>query len=180
MSVCNMGVLCKRDSWSFAINKKYLQSFKIRLVTTSTFSFLYFIRRNAMTLKIGFFTAAAIIFFQIISTLVLYRFIRLDLYLCFVAILFFIMGKFLNKKEVPVKEQAPVLQSNILLLLSAKELQILKLIAEGKTNKEIAAIQFIEISTVKTHINNIYTKLSIKNRKEASVKYNELFTSHSS
>ncbi len=147
-------------------------------MTTSSFPLIYFIRRNLIILKIGFFTAVAIIFFQIISTLVLYRFVRLDLYLCFVAALFFIKGILLNKNKELIKEQVIIPQNNILLLLSARELQIIKLIAEGKTNKEIAAIQFIEISTVKTHINNIYTKLAITNRKEARVKYSELHRSH--
>lgn len=81
---------------------------------------------------------------------------------------------FLNKRTKPVQDQMPVPENNILLLLSAKELQVLKLIAEGRTNKEIAAIQFVELSTVKTHINNVYSKLAINNRKEARVKFNEL------
>ena len=52
-------------------------------------------------------------------------------------------------------------------VLTAKELEILQMIAEGKSNKEIANLLFIEISTVKTHINKIYTKLNVKSRKEA-------------
>jgi DNA-binding NarL/FixJ family response regulator len=63
--------------------------------------------------------------------------------------------------------------SDSIALLSAKEWQILKLVAEGKTNKEIAAVQFVEVSTVKTHLNNIYGKLSVNNRKEARAKYAE-------
>ena len=87
------------------------------------------------------------------------------------------MGLFFNKDKKLTKESSST-QFNVLKQLSAKELQVLALIADGKTNKEIAAIQFIEISTVKTHINNIYTKLTIKNRKEARVKYIELSTGH--
>ena len=147
-------------------------------MTTTLFSLKRFISRNELILKVGFLTASAIIFFQVISTFVMYRFIRLDVYLCFVAVAFFMAGVLLNKSKEPVKEETTSPQDNILLLLSTRELQVLKLIAEGRTNKEIAAIQFIEISTVKTHINNMYTKLSVSNRKEARAKYNEFATGH--
>ncbi|MEL6926400.1 MAG: helix-turn-helix transcriptional regulator, partial [Bacteroidota bacterium] len=52
-------------------------------------------------------------------------------------------------------------------VLTQKEQQILQLIGEGKSNKEIAAQLFVELSTVKTHINKIYSKIGVSNRKEA-------------
>lgn len=48
-----------------------------------------------------------------------------------------------------------------------QEIKILELISLGKSNKEIANDLFIELSTVKTHINKLYSKLGIKNRQEA-------------
>ena len=50
--------------------------------------------------------------------------------------------------------------------LTAKEQEILRLIATGKSNKEIANALFVEVSTVKSHINKIYAKLKVKNRRE--------------
>ena len=50
--------------------------------------------------------------------------------------------------------------------LTAKEQEILDLILTGKSNKEIASSLFIEVSTVKTHINKIYGKLDVKSRRE--------------
>ena len=50
--------------------------------------------------------------------------------------------------------------------LTAKEQEILDLILAGKSNKEIASSLFIEVSTVKTHINKIYGKLNVKSRRE--------------
>ena len=50
--------------------------------------------------------------------------------------------------------------------LSKQELMIRNLIAEGKSNKEIASELFISLSTVKTHITNIYGKLNVSNRQE--------------
>lgn len=51
--------------------------------------------------------------------------------------------------------------------LTAREKDILGLIALGKGNQEIAAALSIEEKTVKNHINNIYSKLQIKSRYEA-------------
>jgi LuxR family maltose regulon positive regulatory protein len=48
--------------------------------------------------------------------------------------------------------------------LSERELEILGLIANGFTNKEIADILVIAVSTVKSHINNLYGKLGTHSR----------------
>lgn len=52
--------------------------------------------------------------------------------------------------------------------LSEREREVLQKIGEGKPNKQIADELFISLSTVKTHINNIYRVLKVSNRKEAS------------
>ena len=52
--------------------------------------------------------------------------------------------------------------------LTQKEKEILMLIGRGKSNKEIAGELFVELSTVKTHINRIYSKLHLKDRREAA------------
>lgn len=51
--------------------------------------------------------------------------------------------------------------------LTQKEAEIFKLIVSGKSNKDIANELFVELSTVKTHINKIYSKLGISDRKGA-------------
>lgn len=51
--------------------------------------------------------------------------------------------------------------------ISKKEWRVLQYIIDGKSNDEIAQTMFIAVSTVKTHINNLYKKLSVANRKEA-------------
>jgi DNA-binding CsgD family transcriptional regulator len=53
-----------------------------------------------------------------------------------------------------------------LLQLSRKEHEVIRLILEGKSNKEICSESFIEHSTLKSHINHIYKKLDVKSRKE--------------
>ena len=51
-------------------------------------------------------------------------------------------------------------------VLSPQEQKVFKLMHEKHTNKEIGEQLFISLSTVKTHINNIYSKLSISSRKD--------------
>ena len=53
--------------------------------------------------------------------------------------------------------------------LSDREVQVLKLIANGKDNAQIAGELFISAKTVKNHISNILLKLSIENRIQAAV-----------
>jgi NarL family two-component system response regulator LiaR len=53
--------------------------------------------------------------------------------------------------------------------LSDRELEVLKLIANGKDNAQIAAELVISPKTVKNHISNILMKLQIHNRIQAAV-----------
>lgn len=55
--------------------------------------------------------------------------------------------------------------------LSKQELAIKKLILQQKSNKEIATELFISVSTVKTHITNLYKKLHVVNRSELQLKF---------
>lgn len=51
-------------------------------------------------------------------------------------------------------------------VLSNRELEVLTLLAQGYTNKEIAEKMFISVKTVETHRAKIYSKLSIESRAE--------------
>ncbi|NLM41978.1 MAG: response regulator transcription factor [Firmicutes bacterium] len=53
--------------------------------------------------------------------------------------------------------------------LTARELEVLNLIAQGKTNQEIAAELFIGIKTVKTHVSNVLSKLGVEDRTQAAI-----------
>lgn len=58
--------------------------------------------------------------------------------------------------------------------LSERELEVLALIAAGKSNKEIARSLYVSTSTVKTHINNFYRKLSVRSRTQALARAREM------
>jgi DNA-binding NarL/FixJ family response regulator len=53
--------------------------------------------------------------------------------------------------------------------LSSRELEILGLIGRGKTSKEIAADLVLSVATVQRHIANIYAKIDVRSRSEATI-----------
>ncbi|WP_424002367.1 helix-turn-helix domain-containing protein [Maribacter sp. IgM3_T14_3] len=63
------------------------------------------------------------------------------------------------------------LQNDSLAKLTEQEHNIVQQILENKTNKEIAAAMFISVSTVKTHINNVYKKLAVSTRDEIKQRF---------
>jgi LuxR family maltose regulon positive regulatory protein len=58
--------------------------------------------------------------------------------------------------------------------LSDREIEVLQLVAEGRSNQEIAARLYLSLRTIKFHTSNIYGKLGVKNRTEAVAKAREL------
>jgi len=54
-------------------------------------------------------------------------------------------------------------------ILTRRELEILRLVAEGLTNEEIGKKIFISEKTVKTHLTNIFDKLKVNNRFKAAL-----------
>ena len=53
--------------------------------------------------------------------------------------------------------------------LTERELEILLLLAKGKTNQEIADDLFIALKTVKTHVSNLLSKLEVQDRTQAVI-----------
>jgi DNA-binding CsgD family transcriptional regulator len=65
------------------------------------------------------------------------------------------------------KQTERTTSANLKSALSKQEQVVLEHILNNKTNKEIAEILFLSISTVKSHTNNIYKKLNVRSRDEA-------------
>jgi DNA-binding NarL/FixJ family response regulator len=60
------------------------------------------------------------------------------------------------------------------LSISARELEVLELLASGQSNKEIAQRLNVSANTVKTHIAKLFEKLEVKRRTEAILRAREL------
>jgi DNA-binding CsgD family transcriptional regulator len=113
-----------------------------------------------------------------------YRFLvverSLEIYGGLVAAVFAALGIWLGLKlttpvekvvvrEIPVRETAFVLNQTKLeeLEITPRELEILNLIAQGLSNREIAERLFVSENTVKTHSSRLFDKLSARRRTQA-------------
>jgi LuxR family maltose regulon positive regulatory protein len=72
------------------------------------------------------------------------------------------------------KAPHPPLLQPLIEPLSERELEVLRMLAEGLTNREIAARLFLSPNTVKVHARNIYQKLNTTNRTQATAIAREL------
>ncbi|GAB3803120.1 response regulator [Virgibacillus kimchii] len=73
-----------------------------------------------------------------------------------------VTGKIMNKMRKPEKD--PLHEQ-----LTEREMEILLLVAQGKTNQEIADELFISLKTVKVHVSNILGKLMVQDRTQAVI-----------
>ncbi|HET6995184.1 MAG TPA: LuxR C-terminal-related transcriptional regulator [Chitinophagaceae bacterium] len=113
-----------------------------------------------------------------------------EIYIGFIAVIFTALGIWLALKLSKPKIQTVVVEKEVYvtrnedfvldtslisqLELSKRELEILGLLAQGYSNQEIAAKLFVSLSTVKTHIQNLFEKLEVKRRIQAVEKARSL------
>lgn len=71
-------------------------------------------------------------------------------------------------------ERAPATEPAELAKLSGRERDVLRLIARGASNKEIATALFLAEGTVKNHVTNILAKLEVDDRTQAALRAREL------
>jgi LuxR family maltose regulon positive regulatory protein len=80
-----------------------------------------------------------------------------------------------QRQRTEGEDSAPVASlSSLIEPLSERELEVLELIAAGRSNREIAEELVVAVSTVKSHINNIYRKLDVSSRTQAVARGREL------
>ncbi len=104
----------------------------------------------------------------------------IEIYVGLIAVIFAGVGiwlglKLTKKKEVLVVKEVPVPSQPFALNeerlrnlgITKRELEILELIAEGMSNREIADKLFVSENTVKTHSSRLFDKLSAKRRTQA-------------
>jgi DNA-binding NarL/FixJ family response regulator len=86
-----------------------------------------------------------------------------------VTIYFQINSRRISSLSNQIKEQSKIKSEGTEFMLdelSDRQKEVYVLILAGKTNKEIMTTLFIEQSTLKSHINQIYKKLNIKSRRD--------------
>ena len=105
----------------------------------------------------------------------------LEIYAGLVALIFASLGiwlglKLTKKKEVLIVREVPVPAAQSFTLneqrlkdlgITRRELEILELIAQGMSNREIADKLFVSENTVKTHSSRLFDKLSARRRTQA-------------
>ena len=79
-----------------------------------------------------------------------------------------------RQRTEPSLSSSVVRPSSLVEPLSKRELEILQLIAQGLSNREIGERLFLALSTVKGHNRNIYGKLQVQRRTEAIARAREL------
>ncbi len=110
----------------------------------------------------------------------------LDIYIGLLAVLFTLLGAWVARqlsrhiiiekevlvhREIPFERDEAVLEK---LQFTNREWEVLRLLAQGKSNAEIADQLFISLSTVKTHASNIFLKMEVKSRAQAMEKAKRL------
>ncbi|TAH08133.1 MAG: DNA-binding response regulator [Sphingobacteriia bacterium] len=114
----------------------------------------------------------------------------MDMYIGAISILFTLLGIWLAKQLMKPKtntiivekwlnptpvENGLINESAIENLgISAREMEVLNLMAKGMSNAEIAADLYLSIPTIKTHIANLFFKLEVKRRTQAIEKAKRL------
>ena len=113
---------------------------------------------------------ALLLLFQISKYSIITGSLDTEIIIAIVAVVFFIVGVYLNKRSLH-KDSFPKTVLNYerikTLEISPREYEVLKEIALGLSNKEIAEKLFLSESTIKTHVSNILVKLNAKRRTQA-------------
>jgi LuxR family maltose regulon positive regulatory protein len=75
-----------------------------------------------------------------------------------------------GRRPLPFRNRAKIVVPGLVEALSQRELEVLKLLAAGKANREIADELYVTLHTVKKHITHILGKLGAANRTEAAAR----------
>lgn len=128
-----------------------------------------------IVLVYGLALAAVVVALKYIEYRYLLRDLSVEVYIGVVAALFTAVGiwlgsRLLKEKKVVVEVPMPARVDEEAVRasgLSARELEVLRLMAQGHSNQEIADRLFISLPTVKSHSSSLFVKLDVKRRTEA-------------
>ena len=102
------------------------------------------------------------------------RDLRVEVYIGLVAVLFTALGVWVGTKLLAGKKDVALTEPHVpntdavrSLGISAREMEVLGLIAQGCSNQEIADTLFISLPTVKSHTSSLFVKLDVRRRTQA-------------
>lgn len=111
----------------------------------------------------------------------------LDIYAGLIAVFFTLLGIWIATQLVKAKVQTVVIEKKVYLTpkiinedelaklnLSNREYEVLQLLTQGNSNAEIADQLCLSLSTVKTHVSNLFVKMEVKSRTQAIEKAKRL------
>lgn len=114
----------------------------------------------------------------------------LDIYIGLIAVFFTILGVWIARQLVGSKVRELVVEKEVFvplpvesainemelkrLNLSSREYEVLQLLAKGYSNAGIAGELFLSLSTVKTHVSNLFLKMNVKSRTQTLEKAKRL------
>lgn len=93
-----------------------------------------------------------------------------ETYVVVIAVIFVALGAWLGYRLTPAAAAEPFRANQAAieqLGLSTRELDVLRLLAQGQSNKEMARVLHLSPNTVKTHLANLYGKLGAARRTQA-------------
>jgi len=104
-----------------------------------------------------------------------------EIYAGAIAVVFTALGIWLAIKLIKPKVKTVVIEKEVFtgpafvlneaelnrLRLSARELEVLELIADGLSNQQIAEKLFVSLNTIKTHTSNLFLKMEVERRTQA-------------
>jgi len=100
-----------------------------------------------------------------------------ETYGALIAVAFLGLGLWAGKRlfrSAPPQPFAPNVQARESLRISDREFEVLTLLADGQSNKQIANRLEVSPNTIKTHVANLFAKLEVARRTEAIARAREL------
>lgn len=113
-----------------------------------------------------------------------------DIYAGLIAVFFTILGIWVATQLAKPKVETVIVEKEILVMqpeaftinetelkklnLNSREYEVLQLLAKGHSNADIATNLFLSLSTIKTHVSNLYLKMDVKSRTQAITKAKQL------
>src|SRR5688572_80126 len=125
----------------------------------------------------GAMLAAGTFLLEWLEFRLLVRTYAIEAYVALVAAAFMGVGVWLGAKlfrRAPAAPFVPNTRAQETLGISGRELEVLELLAAGRSNKEIARRLDVSPNTVKTHVTKLFAKLEARRRTEAILRAREL------